>query len=1124
MCWIKMLPVTQLLVTVVLFFGVNVSGDCNNVVFTPGSPFLVPSTLASCLFSTQATIAIHNLSPTTTRGLKQSIDKQMLGSHGGIAKNEIARLTDIFFSTEGIHVSYVIALCMAGLKAYIKPKLKLTTEGNTFCTELKEKSIKYCTSTYSDRSRQACTAQYTMLELMTQKKPTIGDPSRKYLIQSAIVFIETSNVYKWFHPEQQTPTILPTLIEEVEVEVDDNTVPRVGPGIIKPDQTCQIDIHNKLHTLKISKLLTAAVDSSTKCRNENVMKPKDCRNNVMSSLSPFMTYEASSTLFGCSHRNTKDARKHAKDHGFCYPRTDEQIALDKKRIHPGNIKKCPGPKYIDAPCYYSDLKFETLYWWKKYSKASSTRTVKGFDRDGNEEEVFLMYLLHEPEEIWLHYDAQMTNECCRLSRSAFLATKPIGYQIPTKQVCLCDICGKSIGAIAEIASNFGDPSSSLSTYLKVYSGGTPLCSFIEIERCKLKTNVQMNAPITFKPHTYAFNPPSLGDNTLDPILTGSTGVRVAVSHIVLVAAQNTPVPSAYNLGVAFSHATSYRMMRSLFLINSLGRNHAWNRVKKLISDAGGIDSANEDVNENVHGASKNVGVRLFFSNAADKPEAHYAAAAMTVKTQFETYPDPKQTFKKGAAVTWDDYITSGGSLATLRRAKKRRQEEIDAEAPIEPAGGINQTPLPAAGNHGPAEHTHEHEHEHATCDATDGTCTLEGKSCDVPGKRIKDMRKRKSQRVWPEMTKSVTCSSNSLRKCLNNIFIQLREYEAPGLRFNRMVSIALRTATKEVGVVTLLPDGKIMFIGLGDMITNTNEEGETNKKQFHIIDFGLFRESGSTRLSEWFVKHSAAGEDLVLSFHVHGPNHVFGPSAPMLTISDPILPIEIIPDFHYSAELLPFAVDLQRLELDGVVRGDNGQITAPVLGEKESVGYSARLHVRTKLKRLEILEERAGIDFWSHKFETVRQQESYNKQREDLCKIPGMVILMHDYKRNIALVQTPWQLKRSYYVQATAAFYGLAVQYCTVGPFAIEDEPPEIKTLYLDVTSTNHNKNGPWVNSALEIAIGAAKAKMYNDPTFNKAEETTTSTVFSGMDTLLKIKEILSKARYIQFWSDNGGK
>ena len=142
MYWIKMLPVTQLLVTVVLFFGVNVSGDCNNVVFTPGSPFLVPSTLVSCLFSMQATIAIHNFPPTTTRGLKQSIDKQMLGSHGGIAKNEIARLTDIFFSTEGIHVSYVIALCMAGLKAYIKPKLKLTTEGNTFCTELKEKSIK----------------------------------------------------------------------------------------------------------------------------------------------------------------------------------------------------------------------------------------------------------------------------------------------------------------------------------------------------------------------------------------------------------------------------------------------------------------------------------------------------------------------------------------------------------------------------------------------------------------------------------------------------------------------------------------------------------------------------------------------------------------------------------------------------------------------------------------------------------------------------------------------------------------------------------------------------------------------------------------------------------------------
>ena len=95
-----------------------------------------------------------------------------------------------------------------------------------------------------------------------------------------------------------------------------------------------------------------------------------------------------------------------------------------------------------------------------------------------------------------------------------------------------------------------------------------------------------------------------------------------------------------------------------------------------------------------------------------------------------------------------------------------------------------------------------------------------------------------------------------------------------------------------------------------------------------------------------------------------------------------------------------------------------------------------------------------------------------------------------------------------------AVYFGMAIQFC---------ENDKVETLYVDVTSTAHKKDGPWVTSAMEAIFGFAATKKHDDPSFDRAQEPLTSTIHGGSDVLDRIRAVLAHAKFVHFWSDNGG-
>jgi len=291
------------------------------------------------------------------------------------------------------------------------------------------------------------------------------------------------------------------------------------------------------------------------------------------------------------------------------------------------------------------------------------------------------------------------------------------------------------------------------------------------------------------------------------------------------------------------------------------------------------------------------------------------------------------------------------------------------------------------------------------------------------------------------------------------------------------------------------------------------------KKQFQVLHFGKFNQQGAKRTSEWLTKHVDDNDELIFSFHVNGPDHLFGPGAPMITITDPLNDIEIVTDNHFLSESLRTTIYTIKKNLPFVKTKNDGTLVKPTAVPQDHQDYSSKALTRSKLRRLDVLEERAGILFLHHKFQTKRQQQSYDENVRTLCDFKGVVSITQDFKRDIGLCQTPWQTKKMYYKQPTAAYYGMAIQYCET-----QGDPTSLKTLYIDVTSTAHKKDGPWVASAMEVIFGFASAKKHDDPTFDRARESTTSTVHGGWDVLQKAQQVLKDATFIHFWSDNGGK
>ena len=429
-----------------------------------------------CMFSNDDIGSSHTLKPIG----QSSLDSKMFHTRHGIVRNSIARLPGTYFSTDNgetyIDWSYIIAICTYNMAL-------ISVDGTAFC-KIKEKSIEHCHTTHADRSKEDCTAEYDMLATLTRKKelkPFDSQPfdstRRVYFINKIKSYLELDHrIRQWFeHPQTITRSGGNNNNNNMNIDINNNNIPsRVGPGHVDTTQTCQINIHHKSYPFQIGLMLKKSQASSTKCKKEQYFNKKDCRDIVMSGFTPFMSSKAAAALFGTSFRNIKSSRDHHENFGVCHPRDSTSIASDTK-FTKRRTKNCGDDQFnIDNPCEYEKLIIQTVPLWQKFSKPSSTATVKAKDLDGNEADINLVYLLRSPQEIWHEYDAMMTNECCRLSRSSFLKTKPQGFEKPTDKVCLCDVCAKSMDALVEIGRSFGENGGYLTTYNKIHAGGSPL--------------------------------------------------------------------------------------------------------------------------------------------------------------------------------------------------------------------------------------------------------------------------------------------------------------------------------------------------------------------------------------------------------------------------------------------------------------------------------------------------------------------------------------------------------------------------------------------------------------------------------------------------------------------------
>ena len=555
-------------------------------------------------------------------------------------------------------------------------------------------------------------------------------------------------------------------------------------------------------------------------------------------------------------------------------------------------------------------------------------------------------------------------------------------------------------------------------------------------------------------------------------------------HLVLKSIESiqmpytTSVPTARQLANRMTEKGSYQAINNLYLNNEKEKRYA---TKQFIIDVTNAAAAPND------GTIESVGQRLFIiDNDATTfdSKGHYKEMVRVIKAAGKKNTPPSKLPKKGEPVEWNSAVKYDGSLRKLKQSKKREEAQAAKQATIEGLKNFqfydsedevssdsdgsgsesdsSNTPIlytvlrvendrvvtnPSFPNHWDLAYViqkKQEEDEIAIVDDDDGAacvggvCTHEHGDCPAHGETADEVSKRKQRdREWGPMKKTVTCPTDGtldgvvVKTCFMNVLLQLREYHSSSLRFNRIATVAIRTSTHQIMTLMLLPDSNVIGVLLGGFVTTKTTPSPVinnpsiKKKVFTVLHFDKLNQNGPRRVSEWLFAHAVDHGDVVFSIHANGPDHVFGPGSPMAVVVNPLADPKIMTNKHYLSESLHETIHKIQSNLPFVTIDAERSVVAPSAVGQEHADYNTIALTRGKLRRLDALSGRAGIDFLRHKFETIQQQRAYDKQVNTLCDYDGVLSITQDFKRNIGLCQTPWQTKKMYYAQPTGKHFKL---------------------------------------------------------------------------------------------------